>query len=88
MDIRFSNSLLRDLKQVLDETERRGETLHAYREAARIQARHPEDNVALEDIVDALVQGAGRIAAIELQPPKTLEVAFVEGSPAANGMAA
>jgi hypothetical protein len=74
MDIRFSDALLRDVRRVLDETERRGETLQAYEEAARIQARNPNDNVALEDIVDALIRGAGRIHAIELQPPKSLEV--------------
>jgi hypothetical protein len=74
MNIRFSDALLRDVKHVLDETERRGETLQAYQEAARIQARNPADNVALEDIVDALIRGAGRILAVELQPPKALEV--------------
>ncbi len=79
MNIRFSESLIRDMKQVLDETERRGDTLHAYDEAAGIQARNPQDNVALEDIVDALIRGAGRILAIELQPPGSLEVAMVDG---------
>ncbi|MGE3831897.1 MAG: hypothetical protein AB7F76_12955 [Parvibaculaceae bacterium] len=74
MNIRFSDALLRDVRQVLDQTERRGETLQAYEEAARIQARNPRDNVALEDIVDALIRGAGRIQAVELQPPRTLEV--------------
>jgi hypothetical protein len=79
MNIRFSESLIHDMKQVLDETERRGDTLHAYNEAAGIQARNPQDNVALEDIVDALIRGAGRILAIELQPPKTLQVALFDG---------
>jgi hypothetical protein len=78
MNIRFSDTLLRDLKNVLDDTERRGDTLHAYNEAAGIQARNPQDNVALEDIVDALIRGAGRILAVELQPPRSLEVTMVD----------
>lgn len=87
MTIRFSDALRRDLKHVLEDTERHGETLHAYQEAARIQARNPADNVALEDIVDALIRGAGRILAIELQPPKALEV-LIETPLTATGAAA
>jgi hypothetical protein len=78
MDIHFSDKMRADMKRVLDETERRGETLHAYEEAAMIQSRNPGDNVALEDIVDALIRGAGRILAVELQPPISLEVALVD----------
>jgi len=84
MNIRFSESLRRDLNHVLDETERRGDTLQAYQEAAKIQARNPQDNVALEDIVDALVRGAGRIHAVELQPPRALEV-LIETPATTNG---
>ena len=78
MNIHFSDALLRDLQHVLDDTERRGETLHAYSEAAGIQARNPQDNVALEDIVDALIRGASRVLAVELQPPRSLEVTMVD----------
>ncbi len=83
MNIRLSDSMLRDLKHTLDETERRGDTLQAYREAARIQARNPLDNVALEDIVDALIRGSGRILAVELEPPGSLEVT-IEDRPRAR----
>ena len=74
---KFSQALTSDIRESLAVVEREDISLDAYRLAASIQRRNPFDNVALEDIVDAIIRHAVGIRAIELQPPGDMEVAMI-----------
>ena len=48
-----------------------GRYVHVYEAAQEIQDEHPQENIALEDIVSALVECAsGKALALELSSPR------------------
>jgi hypothetical protein len=65
----LSPTLKDAIRDVLERTEREHGILDAYAAATRIQKALPEENVALEDIISALLRGRGAIQAIEFVPP-------------------
>lgn len=69
MIINMSATLKDAIRDVLDRTERDNGILDAYGAAAKIQKELPSENVALEDIIAALMHGRGAIQAIEFTPP-------------------
>lgn len=69
MNIYLSPTLKDAIREVLERTERDNGILDAYAAAARIQSELPNENVALEDIISALLRGRGAIQAIEFSPP-------------------
>ena len=77
MTPKFSRSISLDIQANLDRIKRKGIALDAYRVAASIQGRNPNDNLALEEIVDELVSRADGIRIVELVPPPTMEVAMI-----------
>jgi hypothetical protein len=69
--IRHWSPTLKDaIREVLERTERDNGILDAYAAATRIQGELPQENVALEDIISALLLGRGAIQAIEFSPPR------------------
>lgn len=69
MNMHWSPTLKDAIRNVLEHTEQEGGILDAYAAAAKIQRELPEENVALEDIISALLRGRGSIKAIEFSPP-------------------
>ena len=69
MTIALSDRLKAAIRKVLDDTEANGGFLDAYKSAEQIQLALPDENVALEDIVEAMLAGRGGIQVIELNPP-------------------
>lgn len=69
MNMHWSSTLKDAIREVLERTERENGILDAYAAAARIQIELPNENVALEDIISALLRGRGAIQAIEFNPP-------------------
>jgi hypothetical protein len=72
MKIAISNNLRDAIRTVLEDVERNEGILDAYKAAEDIQEAYPEENVALEDIIAALMTGRGSIQAIEFSPRNTL----------------
>lgn len=68
MKIPLSNKLRDAIRTVLEDVERNDGILDAYKAAEDIQKAYPEENVALEDIIAALMTGRGSIQAIEFNP--------------------
>jgi hypothetical protein len=68
MKIVLSNTLKNAIRKKLDDVERNNSILDAYKAAQDIQKAHPEENVALEDIMSAMMAGRGSIQAIEFSP--------------------
>ncbi|WP_162918609.1 hypothetical protein [Taklimakanibacter deserti] len=83
MNIHLSSTLKDAIRDVLERTERDKGILDVYAAATKIQEQLPEENVALEDIISALLLGRGAIQAIEFTPRAAgiLEVVM----PAGNG---
>jgi hypothetical protein len=69
MNVHWSPTLKDAIRDVLERTERENGILDAYAAAIRIQRELPQENVALEDIISALLLGRGAIQAIEFSPP-------------------
>lgn len=69
MNIHLSPTLKDAIRAVLERIEQEHGILDAYAAAARIQKELPDENVALEDIISALLWGRGAIQAIEFIPP-------------------
>lgn len=69
MNTHWSPTLKDAIRDVLERTEQETGILDAYAAAADIQKEHPQENVALEDIISALLRGRGSIQAIEFIPP-------------------
>jgi hypothetical protein len=72
MQIAISNNLRDTIRTVLEDVERNEGILDAYKAAEDIQTAYPEENVALEDIIAALMTGRGSIQAIEFNPRNTV----------------
>jgi hypothetical protein len=72
MKIAISNNLRDAIRTVLEDVERNEGILDAYKAAENIQKAYPEENVALEDIIAALMSGRGSIQAIEFNPRNTV----------------
>lgn len=68
MKIRLSPLLTKAVESELDRAEQENAILDVYWLADKIQAAHPGENVAVEDIVAALLAGRGGIGAIEFTP--------------------
>ena len=68
MKIMLSDTLRDAIRRTLDEVEKSQGILDAYRAAQDIQKAHPRENVALEDIMAAMMTGRGSIQAIEFDP--------------------
>jgi hypothetical protein len=68
MNIHLSSTLKDAIRDVLERTEQDKGILDVYAAATKIQKQLPEENVALEDIISALLQGRGAIQAIEFSP--------------------
>ena len=57
--------------QRIKRAEGNGRYVHVYEAAQEIQDEHPQENIALEDIVSALVECAsGKALALELSQPR------------------
>ena len=57
--------------QRIKRAEGNGRYVHVYEAAQEIQDEHPQENIALEDIVSALVECAsGKALALELSSPR------------------
>jgi hypothetical protein len=69
MKIYWSPTLKGAIRDVLDRAEQDSGILDAYAAASHIQKELPDENVALEDIISALLLGRGSIRAIEFIPP-------------------
>lgn len=69
MTIALSDCVRAAMRKVLDDIEFNGGFLDVYESAAQIQMALPDENVALEDIVAAMLAGRGGIQAIEFDPP-------------------
>src|SRR5262245_48625266 len=69
MIMNWSPTLRNAIREVLERVERDNGILDAYAAAIRIQKELPDENVALEDIISALLRGRGGIQAIEFTPP-------------------
>ena len=69
MTIALSDRLKDAIRRVLNDIEANGSFLDAYSAAIQIQLDLPDENVALEDIVAAMLAGRGSIQVIELDPP-------------------
>jgi hypothetical protein len=76
MKFHLSPPLAKAVESALDRAEKDNAILDVYGLAGKIQAAHPDENVALEDIVNALLVGRGGIGAIEFapRPPTILEI--------------
>jgi hypothetical protein len=57
MMMNWSPTLKDAIRDILEQTERENGILDAYAAATRIQKQLPEENVALEDIISALLLG-------------------------------
>jgi len=68
MKITLSTTLRDAIRKVLDDVERNNGILDAYQAAQDIQKAYPEENIALEDIMSAMLSGRGSIQAIEFNP--------------------
>jgi hypothetical protein len=69
MYINWSSTLKDAIREILEQTEKENGILDAYAAGTRIQRNLPNENVALEDIISALLRGRGAIQAIEFTPP-------------------
>lgn len=69
MKMNWSSTLKDAIRDVLDRAERDHGILDAYAAATRIQNELPQENVALEDIIAALLCERGAIRVIEFSPP-------------------
>ncbi|MGE0237685.1 MAG: hypothetical protein AB7F09_17815 [Parvibaculaceae bacterium] len=83
MNINWSPTLKDAIRDVLENVEKDNGILDAYAAATRLQNELPEENVALEDIIAALLHGRGAIQAIEFTPPArgVLEVVMPGSDP-------
>lgn len=84
MQISLSQAMLKSIEGHIEEARGRGAILDVYRIAEIIRVKHIDDNVALEDIVERIVLGAGSNLPVEFNLPdfateELLEV--VDGSP-------
>ena len=68
MIVQLTPLLVKAVESELDLAEKDNVMLDVYGVAGKIQAAHPSENVAVEDIVSALLAGRGGIGAIELAP--------------------
>ncbi|QIG50102.1 hypothetical protein G5V57_21690 [Nordella sp. HKS 07] len=69
MTIALSDCVRAAVRKVLDDIEVNGGFLDVYESAAQIQMALPDENVALEHIVAAMLAGRGGIQVIEFDPP-------------------
>lgn len=80
MKIILSDTLKDAIRKTLDDVEKNHAILDAYKAAQDIQKACPEDNVALEDIMAAMMAGRGSIQAIEFDPRHmVLEIVYPVG---------
>jgi len=69
MTIALSDRLKGAIRKVLADIEADGGFLNAYKSAAQIQQALPDEDVDLEDIVEAMLAGRGAIRVVEFDPP-------------------
>ena len=77
----LSTAMSQDIAANLHRIEREALPVNAFTLAALSQAHHPDDNVAIEDIVEELITLAGGMLHLDLEPPPTMEVALVDREP-------
>jgi hypothetical protein len=88
MKLKRCPTLVATVRQILENAEQTDGILDAYAAAEAVQRAHPEENIALEDIIEALFMGRGDIKAIEFTHRKMtidLTVEF-DGSSTRVGM--
>jgi hypothetical protein len=68
MKLKRCPTLVATVRQILENVEQNDGILDAYAAAEAVQRAHPNENVALEDIMEALLTGRGDIRAIEFTP--------------------
>lgn len=84
MKINLSPLLTTAVESELDRAEKENAILDVYGLADKIQAAHPSENVALEDIVAALLAGRGGISAIEFSPRSATILEIILPEPASD----
>ena len=84
MSTHWSPGLKDAIRKLLERVEQENGILDAYAAANKIQNDLPEENVALEDIISALLRGRGTIQAIEFAPPADRFLEVVMPAPRAK----
>jgi len=72
MKLKRRPTLVATVRQILEKIEQTDGILDAYAAAEAVQRAHPEENVALEDIIEAFLTGRGDIRAIEFTPRRMM----------------
>jgi hypothetical protein len=72
MKLKRCPTLVATVRQILENVEQTDGILDAYAVAEAVQRAHPEENVALEDIIETLLTGRGDIRAIEFTPRRMI----------------
>lgn len=85
MKFHLTPLLVEAVESELDRAEKDNAILDVYGLAAKIQAAHPAENVALEDIVSALLVGRAGIGAIEFAPRSAVIMEIILPGAACNG---
>lgn len=83
MKIHLSPTLKQAIARELTMAADTNAILDVYGTATKVQAAHPEENVAWEDIVQALLAGRGNLQAIEFTEriPEVVEIVLHEPEP-------
>ena len=77
MKLKRCPTLVATIRQILESVEQADGILDAYAAAEAVQRSHPEENIALEDIIEALLTGRGDVRAIEFTPRRmTIDLTF------------
>jgi hypothetical protein len=74
----------RDIETIIATVRKDGGVLNAYEAAKTVQGKHNSANVAIEDIIEFIIQNAGSVAAIEFDPLTTREPLMFEARLALN----
>jgi len=68
MTVKLSPGIRDAIQRFLDDVENHHGIVNVYEAAQRIRRSHPDEPFTLEDIMMAVMNGSGRIRAIEFDP--------------------